>query len=181
MFLGFFCSSASFTQMQPEHYVLTKLAAWKCSYNYGCHYNLSPFSFLPFSLHHAGVSSLLFLIFPAVISAWDNEEEEGNPPHNTCAHNHTNNANTMDNLRTWWDSELCGKFGWQWVGEAAQPVLDWHPFCSVCTQRGREQKHSAMATTLKSTLILIYLQKQWKLCWYSPLFFSFSFCSRCMF
>lgn len=86
MFLGFFCSSASFTQMQPEHYVLTKLAAWKCSYNYGCHHNLSPFSFLPFSLHHAGVSSLLFLIFPAVISAWDNEEEEGNPPPITHAH-----------------------------------------------------------------------------------------------
>lgn len=38
---------------------------------------------------------------------------------------------------------------------------------------GGKTKHSAMATALKSTLKLIYLQKQWILCWHSRHFGAF--------
>lgn len=104
----------------------------------------------------------------------------GNPPAtshpstNTCAHNHTHNENTTDNLKTWWDFRAQWKVWMTVGGEAAQPVLDWHPV-AVSVHSVGGNKAQCHGNHIKSTLKLIYLQKQWKLCWYSP-FFALGVC-----
>lgn len=112
--------------------------------------------------------------FSLALSAWD-VEERGKPPHEHARTlHHTHNENTMGDLKTWWDFRALRKVWMTVGGEAAQPVLDWHAVAVSGYSVGgnKEQRHG---NHIKSTLKLIYLQKQWKLCWYSP------FCCRCMF
>lgn len=80
----------------------------------------------------------------------------------------------MDNLKTWWDFRAQWKVWMTVGGEVAQPVLDWHPV-AVSAHSVGGNKAQCHGNHIKSTLKLIYLQKQWKLCWYSP-FFALGVC-----
>lgn len=79
----------------------------------------------------------------------------------------------MDHLKTCFQSsaEILDDNG----GGAAQQVFDWQPV-AVSAHSVGGNKAQCHGNHIKSTLKLIYLQKQWKLCWYLPLC-----CPRCMF
>lgn len=111
------------------------------------------------------------LDFLRVISAWDDEEQR-KPPPNTRTHNHTHIENTMDNLMTWWDFRAKWKVWMTMGGDAAQPVLDWHPVAISAHSVGGN-KAQCHGNHIKSTLKLIYLQKQWNFC---DIHVSFALC-----
>lgn len=101
----------------------------------------------------------------------EEEEEEGTlhftpPPHplDMCSQSHL------------WRKQKGKLEVWMTVGgEAAQPGLDWHHGAASAHSVGGN-KAQCHGNHIKSTLKLIYLQKQWKLCWCLPFFGS-----RCCF
>lgn len=80
-------------------------------------------------------------------------------PPNTRARNRAHDENRMDNFKTWWNFRAQWRVWMTVGGEAAQPLFDWHPV-AVSAHSVGGNKAQCHGNHIKSTLKLIYLQKQ---------------------
>lgn len=111
--------------------------------------------FFSFFLHSAVVTSLMPLIFSALSQHEMMRSRESLPPTLTHTIKHIMKTQWI----TWrqWDFRAQRKVWMTVGGEAAQPILDWHPVAVSAHNMGGN-KAQCHGNHIKSTLKLIYLQ-----------------------
>lgn len=172
----FFLLQCIIHAMQLEHYVLAKLAARKHYCSYGCLTLQNAIISFPWLLFFFFLLLHFTLLSSPRCCPWftlaicQHKMMRSQETPNTRAQKHIMKTQWLEDFMVFQSSMKSLDDG----EEAAQPVLDWHPV-AVSENSVGGNKAQCHGNHIKSTLKLIYLQKQWKLCWYSP-FFALGVC-----